>query len=421
MVQQVINIGAAANDRTGDTWRDAMDKSNENFTELFEFDASQKTIQVAQESDFPVQDATTITLESGRLYFVTGSFTVAKRFVCENGASLNSSNELGVVLTYSGTGSMFTGVDVNFLISGLSLKATGGAALFNFSDVALLNAHVFIFRNGGVQQAAKFGTFTSMASIVIADVGATSVDDGLTIIGAGWRVWRFQNFGQLSASAAFIGFDLGVATCNLMTFNTLLLSAPAGGIGISGAAASANVIVGNLATVVGCNFLGVITPLSGIAAGDIRWFFNLNNAIKDTMPDAMVSLNNNAAETVIATQSIPVKVNGTFTIERDTQFTADTTGRITYDGERDITSPIDIVTTVTSASGTNKDVKVYLALNGAFIANSGKIGRVGATDPRLVSSIWQLTLEPGDFLEIFIENNSDTINLVVVDAVLRVL
>ena len=93
MAQQLINIGAAANDRTGDTWRDAMDKSNDNFTELYLFDASQKTIQVAQESDFPTQDATTITLEAGLLYFVTGSFTVTKRFVCENGASLNSSNE----------------------------------------------------------------------------------------------------------------------------------------------------------------------------------------------------------------------------------------------------------------------------------------------------------------------------------------
>jgi len=36
-MQQLINIGAAANDGTGDTWRNAMDKSNDNFTELFDF------------------------------------------------------------------------------------------------------------------------------------------------------------------------------------------------------------------------------------------------------------------------------------------------------------------------------------------------------------------------------------------------
>lgn len=35
MAQQLIGIGAAPNDGTGDTLRDAMDKVNENFTELY--------------------------------------------------------------------------------------------------------------------------------------------------------------------------------------------------------------------------------------------------------------------------------------------------------------------------------------------------------------------------------------------------
>ena len=34
MAQQVINIGSAANDGTGDTWRYAMVKVNENDEEL---------------------------------------------------------------------------------------------------------------------------------------------------------------------------------------------------------------------------------------------------------------------------------------------------------------------------------------------------------------------------------------------------
>lgn len=35
MAQQVINIGAAANDGTGDPLRDCFDKINDNFTELY--------------------------------------------------------------------------------------------------------------------------------------------------------------------------------------------------------------------------------------------------------------------------------------------------------------------------------------------------------------------------------------------------
>lgn len=37
MAQQVINVGVVANDRTGDTWRDAMVKVNDNTTELYAF------------------------------------------------------------------------------------------------------------------------------------------------------------------------------------------------------------------------------------------------------------------------------------------------------------------------------------------------------------------------------------------------
>ena len=35
MAQQTIDIGAAANDGTGDPLRDAYDKCNDNFTELY--------------------------------------------------------------------------------------------------------------------------------------------------------------------------------------------------------------------------------------------------------------------------------------------------------------------------------------------------------------------------------------------------
>jgi hypothetical protein len=35
MAKQIIGIGAAPNDGTGDTLRDAMDKVNDNFTEVY--------------------------------------------------------------------------------------------------------------------------------------------------------------------------------------------------------------------------------------------------------------------------------------------------------------------------------------------------------------------------------------------------
>ena len=176
MGQQFINLGVVANDGTGTKWRAGGDVINENFTELYGLIGSIDFVFVAQESDFPVQDATTITLEAGQVYVVSGSFSVAKRFVCETGSSMSAFNTLGTVLTYTGSGTMFTGVDANFTINKIALNAPS-AALFNFSDVAILNSHVVIIQDISVITALKTGTFTSLASIVVQDSGAFDVDD----------------------------------------------------------------------------------------------------------------------------------------------------------------------------------------------------------------------------------------------------
>lgn len=47
MPQQLINIGAAANDNTGDPIRTAFEKANDNFTELYADVATLKGAQVA--------------------------------------------------------------------------------------------------------------------------------------------------------------------------------------------------------------------------------------------------------------------------------------------------------------------------------------------------------------------------------------
>ena len=44
MAKQTINIGTSANDGTGDPLRTAMDKSNDNFTELYNGLASKASV-----------------------------------------------------------------------------------------------------------------------------------------------------------------------------------------------------------------------------------------------------------------------------------------------------------------------------------------------------------------------------------------
>jgi hypothetical protein len=190
---------------------------------------------------------------------------------------------------------------------------------------------------------------------------------------------------------------------------------------ISGQTASANILAGGIGTVLNTRIQGAGTPLSNISPDDDLWQFLVNDDIRDTRTDALLSLSSNALETTISVINTPVKVNGgtAWVDESTSQFTIDTNGRATYTGGKDARLPISISSTIAMASGGAKNITVYVAINGSIIAASGATGSVSTTAGR-IGTIWQETFQPNDFVELFVENNSDTTNIVVTDSVLRV-
>ena len=379
-----------------------------------------KTILINALADFPAPAAGVITLVASTNYVLGDDVSLGtNRLDVSAGAiSLTSNSLFGPTLTYTGTGTMITGVDASFSLTNTLLDCPNGKA-FDFSAPVSPGTHVVNMDTFNVANCASFGDFDDVGSLIINNGGSLNCDDGAVMAGGNWNVQSFIKFALISTSASFTGIDLGASVSPNIEIANLLFVAPAGGVGVTGAASSANITAGGLGTFRDSSFVGGITPITGIATTDIRWAFDLNSGISDTQHDAMVSLNSNATETVIGTISTPVKVAGTWVVELADHFTADTTGKITYVGERDLPSPIDIVTTVSAASGSNKDITVLLAKNGTVIANSGKTNRVGQNDPKATPVIWRLTLTTNDYLELFVQNDTDTINLIVESAILR--
>lgn len=374
---------------------------------------------ISAESEFETQDATTITLESQTVYIMSAAVTTSKRFIVQDEAVLTAINVLGPTLTYTGTGDMFTGTDASFTIRDIRIDHPNGNG-FNFTDNVggqKLFINSFVRTNSGV----KYGTFNNMQTVLIDSSSTLDMDDGVTITGANNQITSIDKFfiGTTSASCIAIELD-STFRSPTVEINDMVVSGVPGTIAISGLAASGNIPAGSIAQVTNCEFLGGITILQNIQVNDIRWSFQNNAGLADTLEDCLLSLNNNATATTISVASTPVKVAGTFVVERASKYTGDTTGRATYDGERDFVTPVDIVTTIEAASGSNKDIKVYLALNGSVIANSGKNNRVGAGDPKSTTALWQLSLSENDYLEIWVSNETDTTNLIVKDAILRV-
>lgn len=418
MAQQIINIGTAANDGTGTNWRDAWDYTNDNFTELYASQTANPVIYVAEEADFPTQDATTITLEAGKIYMFTATFSTGKKFTVQDGAKLTSFNFFSPVLTYTGTGSMFTGTDASFSIRECRISCPS-AQVFNFTDT-VGGVFYFLMYDMQILEATKFGTFNNMLTVLIQGSSGLDIDDGISLSGANMNIFSISKLFIASTSATFEGIDFGTAISNTIEVDNFIPFGPAGSIGIKGAASSANVPTGNLATVAGCDFSSVTTPLSGITTNDIRWRFNRNAGVRDTIIDALLSLTANATATTIATISTPVLVAGTWVVEDESLMTGTTAGRVTMNSEVTRRLPVSCVLDVEPASGTNKLIKVYLYKNGTKITASGRQVKVDSANPLNVSLVWQLDLAENDYLELYVENNTDAVDILVSGAVMRI-
>lgn len=132
---------------------------------------------------------------------------------------------------------------------------------------------------------------------------------------------------------------------------------------------------------------------------------------------ANVTMHGNSTETVIAATATPVKVAGTFVVGDESGYTGDTTGRVTHTGNtaRHI---INAIISMTVASGTNHQVSMYIALNGTVIPSTKTTTTTSSGLYRSLATFANLVLDEGDYVEIFVRNESTTDNLIVLDAII---
>ena len=135
---------------------------------------------------------------------------------------------------------------------------------------------------------------------------------------------------------------------------------------------------------------------------------------------ANVSMHGNSTETVISSTATPVKVAGTFVVGDESGYTGDTTGRITHTGNtaRHI---INAIISMTVASGTNHTVSMYIALNGSIVSTTKTTTTTSSGLYRSLATFANLELDDGDYVEIFVRNESTTDNLIVLDAIIGAL
>ena len=287
-------------------------------------DKLNNVVRINRLDDFNVQDADTITLEEGKIYVRGAEIVTDKRFIVEPNVVLtHQSFDAGERLIYTGTGDMFTGVDVRtFSHRWDAISAPNANQIYNFSDVGS-DSIVYIqdvrgFADSGLEKISqKFGTFTDLETLQIVNCGFVSavdetfslgLDGGLTLIGD-FSVLTINRLALGSASSAFKGLEYPGATFQVFEVNNIIFVAPSGAIGISGDEDSANIAPGVIATVRDCEFIGGVTPLENISSGDKRYDFDNCPPVSDSTIKGILQFDGNTDVTVMSGPNVPTPIN----------------------------------------------------------------------------------------------------------------
>lgn len=189
------------------------------------------------------------------------------------------------------------------------------------------------------------------------------------------------------------------------------ISVPAGGTGFDVSTSATIPVEGYILDT--CNFSGSGTYLSGVDYTLNEARFIQNRGIVNTSVVTGFYMQGNATTTVITATGTPVKVLGATTESLISQkFDNTTSNRALYQGA--IPRNFKVTVVASMSSGNNNDVGVFIAKNGTVIPDSES--RI-TTDSggRLENGYTQSlsALSDSDYLEVFVDNNTSTSNILV--------
>lgn len=368
-----------------------------------------RTVVVNSIDDFPTPVDGVIELEDRVDYFLGNDITTSNRFTINGNAVIRSGASQINTLSYTGSETMFTGVNPSFRIDRVTVNCPNGT-LFNMSSnisaaiFQMIESNVESCQNAGTLDGAFIARFKAVAWENI-------INNGIVCTGLNSNLVFETNIVFLNGGT-FLDFNDAVYTT--VNINSVVVQTSAMGTTfISGAPNSANILTGGFGTVVNCRVFGDATPLSGITSKDVRWEFSLNDGIQNTRQVALSSLSGNALATTISAINTPVKSNGVWVCQDESYFTCDSTGRITYVGEKNAIESITTSFSMLADSGGDKQASALIAVNGVVIPETAVQVTINSSKAGAGTCIWEREFTNGDYIELFVENNQDTTDIIV--------
>lgn len=374
--------------------------------------ATSSRVEVYAVTDLPTAVSGVITLADDTVYEILAPIDISSdRLQMGANSFVYGSSAKVMSITYTGSGSMLTGVDKSFGFKGVALNCTNGT-LISASDTTSL-ASIW-FRECQIN-CDTVGSIASVLGVLLDSNRITCTTDGLTFSGTcGAAILSKTNISGLSG--ANDGVDLNSATFELFSWTESICNISTTGAVLKGAASSANITSTGIGVADRVWNSGTSNTLGTIVPHDVRWSVK---DVKGELDSAHNALSVNSGETItIAAAATPVVMgvaNWSSALLR--RFTATATGRFTYIG-RDTYVKIDATLSVDIASGTD-NCTFFVAKNGAVITDSGIQREIVYGSPGNITLMWGLELATNDYIEIWCQNDDTSTNIVVVHAVFR--
>jgi len=376
--------------------------------------------------DFAVQDATTITLESGKTYIRGSGISTSKRFIVNQRVTIwSASVTTDNLWEYTGTDSMFTGIDFDlFQVRNLAVRCPNAFQIFSMQDATILNSSNIFFDvciatsdSPTTLAAKKWGTFTNLGNVRMNTCAAAGIEaglgiqDGITISGIQHTALLLDVIAFFSIESTFVALQLGTTVINQFfnVTNLVAIGGVPGGVGIAGLANSGNVGTGIVANIRDSSFLGAITPLTGITTSDIQYDF-LNSPPLENSSKAADMFLTTSETVIITTQSVFVPINGVnWVSDVEERFTISSAGVMTYLGLVTTKGQIMISATVAKVGGGADEIQLAIAINGNEAVKT--VVSTQNANPTSLTSIGVFDLAENDTVQAFVANDGSTSNI----------
>ncbi len=309
---------------------------------------------------------------------------------------------------------MFIADDASAKVNNLTVICSSGR-FFNWSDTL---GKVLRLVDLGVT-CDRFGLFSGVNSFMrLTNVSPTAMTTNGALFTGSFGAFQYQS--SLANITNGTLLDLGSATFVSFRVANVISNISAGTTFLSGLVSSGNIEVGGTGSLLGTSITGAGTRLNNISPNDVRWQFLLNDDISDTRPDLLLSMQGNATVTTITVINTPVLVAGTWITKTSSQMTVTAAGRSTYNGGKDAKLPITYSVSVEPVTGNNIAISAYVAIDGVVDTDSKRAGTATAGSPQSLTIPWQITFSTDTFVEVFVENNDTTSDILVSSAISRV-